>query len=152
MEKTKAFFKKYWSTILIYAALILFYWAMTSSGKLNAYLFPKIGAIGRAFYDNRDNMLVNLVSSIGMMIPSIIISIVVALSIGTLLGLHAKIRDALHPVICLQRDTLHTSFPLCSAVGTHLQGGVHIPHSIRLLLVYPLCHHNRHNDHRQAVS
>ena len=82
MEKTKAFFKKYWSTILIYAALILFYWAMTSSGKLNAYLFPKIGAIGRAFYDNRDNMLVNLVSSIGMMIPSIIISIVVALSIG----------------------------------------------------------------------
>ena len=99
MEKTKAFLKKYWSTILIYAALILFYWAMTSSGKLNAYLFPKIGAIGRAFYDNRDNMLVNLVSSIGMMIPSIIISIVVALSIGTLLGLHAKIRDALHPVI-----------------------------------------------------
>ena len=99
MEKTKAFFKKYWGTILIYAALILFYWAMTSSGKLNAYLFPKIGAIGRAFYDNRDNMLVNLVSSIGMMIPSIIISIVVALSIGTLLGLHAKIRDALHPVI-----------------------------------------------------
>ena len=94
MEKTKAFFKKYWGTILIYAALILFYWAMTSSGKLNAYLFPKIGAIGRAFYDNRDNMLVNLVSSIGMMIPSIIISIVVALSIGTLLGLHAKIRDA----------------------------------------------------------
>ncbi len=99
MEKTKAFFKKYWGTILIYAALILSYWAMTSSGKLNAYLFPKIGAIGRAFYDNRDNMLVNLVSSIGMMIPSIIISIVVALSIGTLLGLHAKIRDALHPVI-----------------------------------------------------
>ena len=31
MEKTKAFFKKYWGTILIYAALILFYWAMTSA-------------------------------------------------------------------------------------------------------------------------
>ena len=99
MGKIKAFFKKYWSTILIYAALAVFYWAITASGKANAYLFPKVEAIGKAFYENRENMLVNLVSSIGMMIPSILISITVALTIGTLLGMHTKLRDALHPVI-----------------------------------------------------
>lgn len=149
MGKIKAFFKKYWSTILIYAALAVFYWAITASGKANAYLFPKVEAIGKAFYENRENMLVNLVSSIGMMIPSILISITVALTIGTLLGMHTKLRDALHPVIyAFSVIPIHTALALCAAAGPHFQGGVHIPYRIRLLLVNPFCHHNRHNDHR----
>ncbi|MCI2058066.1 MAG: ABC transporter permease subunit [Oscillibacter sp.] len=99
MGKTKSFFKKYWGTICIYAGLVLFYIFMTTTGRANAYLFPKPRAILKAFYENRGVMLVNLLSSLSMMIPSILISLAVALSLGTFLGMHPRARDALHPVI-----------------------------------------------------
>ena len=99
MKAVKSFFKKYWITVCIYLALFLFYYFMTENGKLNAFLFPKVHKIGRAFYENRNTMLINLVSSIGMMIPALLISIGISLSLGTFLGLNTKLRDALHPVI-----------------------------------------------------
>lgn len=99
MNKVKAFFGKYWLTICIYLGLILLYIYVTERGIANSYLFPTAGAIKKAFIKNRGVMLLNLWSSFKLMIPSIAISLLIALGIGTLLGMHEKLRDALHPVI-----------------------------------------------------
>lgn len=99
MNKVKSFFKKYWITICIYAGLIVLYYAVTESGLATPFLFPKISAIEKTFVANKDLMLINLFSSFKLMIPSILISLLIALSIGTLLGMKPRLRDALHPVV-----------------------------------------------------
>ena len=99
MQKLRLFFKKYWITILIYVGLFALYAYLTASGRADPYLFPKVKAIGRAFWKNRSMMLLNMVSSFRLVIPSIVISVAISLTLGTVLGLHAKVRDVLYPVI-----------------------------------------------------
>ncbi len=72
---------------------------MTSSGKANSYLFPEAGQIWKAFTENRELMLINMLSSFKLMIPSVTLSLIIAISLGTLMGMNDRIRDALHPVI-----------------------------------------------------
>ena len=95
----KIFFRKYWLTVCVYIGLILLYVYVTENRLANPFLFPKAGAIVKAFFDNRRVMLLNMTASFGLMIPSILISLAVALSIGTILGMNRWLRDALHPVI-----------------------------------------------------
>lgn len=99
MRMVKAFFKKYWITVCVYLGLVFVYVYMTERGLANPFLFPTVDAIGKAFAKNRGLMLLNMVSSFKLMIPSILISLAVALSIGTILGMNTRLRDALHPVI-----------------------------------------------------
>lgn len=99
MSGIKGFIKKYWITVCVYAGLVLLYVFVTETGIANAYLFPTADAIGKAFSDNKGTMLLNMVSSFKLMIPSILISLVVALALGTILGMNERLRDALHPVI-----------------------------------------------------
>ncbi|WP_371363714.1 hypothetical protein SRRS_45980 [Sporomusa rhizae] len=99
MDKFKIFFKKYWLTVCIYAALVLLYVYATESGQANPYLFPDVEAIMNAFSNDQGVMLLNMVSSFKLMIPSILISLVIALSLGTILGLIEWLRDALYPII-----------------------------------------------------
>ena len=99
MSKIKAFIKKYWLTACIFVGLIALYIYMTESGKANSYLFPSAGEIQGAFEENKGLLLLNMVSSFKLMIPSIVISLVIALALGTLLGMNTWLRDALHPVI-----------------------------------------------------
>ena len=99
MSRIKAFFKRYWMTICIYLGLVLLYVYATENGLANPFLFPRAGAIVKAFSSNREVMLLNLVASFKMMIPSILIALAIALSLGTILGRNAWLRDALHPVI-----------------------------------------------------
>lgn len=99
MGKVKAFLKKYWLTGCIYISLVILYIYVTQSGLANPFLFPTVEAIGKAFSDNKGIMLLNMVSSFKLMIPSILISLTVALSLGTILGMNERLRDALHPVI-----------------------------------------------------
>lgn len=98
-SKVKNFFKKYRPTILIYLAIISLYIFMTSSGRANSYLFPEIHEIAKAFSDNKKLMFFNMLSSFKLMIPSVILSLVIAIGIGTIMGMNEKLRDALHPVI-----------------------------------------------------
>ena len=51
MQKLRLFFKKYWITILIYVGLFALYAYLTASGRADPYLFPKVKAIGRAFWN-----------------------------------------------------------------------------------------------------
>ena len=62
-------------------------------------MFPSLGSIWEAFVENRDVMLQNMISSIRLLIPSIVITLVVALALGILLGMSKFLRTALHPII-----------------------------------------------------
>jgi NitT/TauT family transport system permease protein len=79
--------------------LVLLYYCATENGWANPFLFPRVSAIAKAFSKNEDVLLLNLMSSLNMMIPSILISLGIALVVGTLLGRNALLRDALHPIL-----------------------------------------------------
>ncbi|MEG0899454.1 MAG: ABC transporter permease subunit [Oscillospiraceae bacterium] len=99
MIKIKTFLKKYWLTISIYIGLAVVYLCVTEFKLINPYMFPKADAILKVFSNSKGTMLLNLFSSIKLMIPSILISLGVALVGGTILGINPHLREALHPVI-----------------------------------------------------
>lgn len=99
MSKVKEFCKKYWLTVIIIIGFISLYTYLTEKGIANAYLFPRLEYIKKSFVENKGLMFINMVSSFKLMIPAIIISLVIALTLGTILGMNSKLRDALHPVI-----------------------------------------------------
>ena len=99
MNKLKNFFKKYWITTCIFLGLILFYIYVTENGWANPYLFPHAVSILKALSEDRKVMLLNMASSFKLLIPSIIISLIIALTIGIILGRNERLRDVLHPVI-----------------------------------------------------
>ena len=86
------------SAVLILGIGLLYYYA-TENNLVNPFLFPKVSAIIKAFSKNQDIMLLNLLSSLGMMIPSIIISLAIALTLGIILGRNAILREILHPIL-----------------------------------------------------
>ena len=90
---------KFFLIIGSFLGLGLLYYYLTENGLANPFLVPKVGAIARAFGKNEGVMLVNLVSSFEMMLPSIVISLVLALALGVLLGRNALLRDVLHPLL-----------------------------------------------------
>lgn len=99
MKLLKGFIKKYWVTVLIFAGLAGLYYVSTESGQANPFLFPKVSSIATAFESDKHLMGANLWASFKMMIPSVAISLAIALALGTFLGLNKKAREALHPVI-----------------------------------------------------
>lgn len=99
MHGLKTFVKKYWITFCIFLSLILLYIFVTEKGLVNPYLFPSIDAIKDAFIASRGMMLGNMAASFKLLIPSIIVSLAVALLLGTIMGMNARIREILHPVI-----------------------------------------------------
>ncbi|MBQ7733247.1 MAG: ABC transporter permease subunit [Synergistaceae bacterium] len=86
------------SAFLIIGLGVLYYY-MTENNLVNPFLFPKVSAIVKAFSKNQDIMLLNLLSSLGMMIPSIIISLSLALAVGIFLGRNPVLREILHPLL-----------------------------------------------------
>ena len=99
MNKVKTFVKKYWVTVLIFAGLIGLYYYSTEFGNANPFLFPKVSSIAKVYASDKHLMVQNLWASFKMMIPAVVISLALALSLGTFLGLSKKAREALHPVI-----------------------------------------------------
>lgn len=99
MKTILAFIKKYWITFCIFLGLVLLYVYVTSNKLANPYLFPSTEAIKKAFIDNKHMMWGNMLASFKLLIPSIILSLIVALLLGTLMGMNKRIREILHPVI-----------------------------------------------------
>ena len=99
MGRLKYFLGKYWLTFCICASLISLYVFATETGRANPYLFPRVGAIRKVFAGEGRTMFVNLLASMKLMIPSIAVSLGVALFVGTVLGMNERLRDALYPVI-----------------------------------------------------
>lgn len=99
MKTILAFVKKYWITFCIFLSLVLLYIYVTDNKLANPYLFPSTDAIKKAFIENKDMMWGNMLASFKLLIPSIILSLIAALLLGTLMGMHKRIREILHPVI-----------------------------------------------------
>ncbi len=99
MARIKTFIRKFWITILIYAAMIMGYKFIADTKALNSFLFPPTGEIGAAFLKDWPTLFLNIFYSFELMIPSIVIAGAIALSLGTLMGMNRKIREAIHPVI-----------------------------------------------------
>lgn len=99
MGKIKEFISRYWITAICLLAMFAFYHYETATGRADAFLFPTVGEIGESFADNWQLMFSNMFASFGLIIPSIILSLAIALSLGTLLGMNKKLRDGLHPVV-----------------------------------------------------
>ena len=99
MKTIKEFLKKYWITCCIFAGLVLLYVFLTVNKLVNPYLFPSTDKIKAAFIDNKDMMFGNAVASFKLLIPSIIFSLLIALVLGTIMGMNQRIREILHPVI-----------------------------------------------------
>lgn len=99
MSKVKEFFKKYWVTIAIFVGMVVAYYIMSSSEEANSYLFPPAKDIANSFVENRKMFGVNLMSSFGLLFPSVTIAIILSIAIGVPVGLNKKVRDALHPVL-----------------------------------------------------
>lgn len=99
MKKIKAFVKKYWVSTLIFAGMFLWYYCYTEFGEALSYLFPKVSSIWKAFTADKDQLIPNMFASFEIMIPSVLIALAIALSVGTFLGMNKKAREALHPVI-----------------------------------------------------
>ncbi len=99
MNGVKGFIKKYWITFCIFLGLVLLYVFATNNGLVNPYLFPSTDAIKEAFLSTRGMMLGNMIASFKLLIPSVAIALVIALLLGTVMGLNERVREVLHPVI-----------------------------------------------------
>lgn len=99
MKTIKGFVKKYWVTAVIFVGLACLYYYVADVIKLNPYLFSTTEKLAKAFEMNKGVMLTNMFASFKLLIPSVLISLIVAVVFGTILGMNKKIREALHPVI-----------------------------------------------------
>ena len=99
VSKIKEVASKYWLTAACLIALFAFYYYETETGQADAFLFPTVDEIGKSLSENWQLMFSNMFASFGLIVPSIILSLAIALSLGTLLGMNKKLRDGLHPII-----------------------------------------------------
>ncbi len=99
MEKLKQFIKDYWITALFCVVLYVYYRINTENGKMNSYLFPSVEAIKESFVANKVTLFVNLWYSLGLLVPTIIISLVLALFFGILFGMSKTARRVSYPII-----------------------------------------------------
>ena len=99
MNKAGAFIKKYWITFCIFSGLVLMYFYVTENKLVNPYLFPSADAIKQAFISRRGMMAGNMLASFKLLIPSVTISLLIALFLGTIMGMNTRVREVLYPVI-----------------------------------------------------
>lgn len=99
MHKVKTFLKKYGITLVIYLAMIIGYKFISGYGLVNAFLFPPIESICATFPEDYHTMFLNLFFSFKLLIPSVLLSLVIALGLGTLLGMNRRLREILHPIV-----------------------------------------------------
>ena len=99
MKMIKAFVKRYWAAFLIFTGMALGYYYYTEYGNAISYLFPKVSSIWKAFTADKHLLIPNMFASFEIMLPSVLIALAIALSLGTFLGMNKTAREALHPVI-----------------------------------------------------
>ncbi len=99
MNKVTDFVKQYWITAIVFLALAALYKYATDAHMLDPVLFPTVDKIGGSISRNLDSMPTNFVSSMGILIPSLIIGAIVALGLGVLMGLHPRFRKTIYPLI-----------------------------------------------------
>ncbi|MCI8640249.1 MAG: ABC transporter permease subunit [Coprococcus sp.] len=99
VEKVQKVLKSYWLTVIVVIALLGLYIYVSENKLYSTMMFPEIDNIWETFLENRDVMFKNLLASIQLLIPSIFITLFVALTVGIILGTNKFLRKALHPII-----------------------------------------------------
>lgn len=99
MRKIQAFIKKYWITFLICVGFVFLYKYISDNKLFNALMFPPVEDIWAAFVKDRDYAVLNLLYSLKLLIPSIAVTLVIALGLGVLVGMNTRLREILHPII-----------------------------------------------------
>lgn len=99
MNKIRGVIKDYWLTVVVIAGIILGYKYISESKIFGAMMFPEMGAIWKTFVENKDTMWLNLLSSFRLLVPSVLITVTIALFIGIILGMNKFLRKALHPIV-----------------------------------------------------
>ena len=99
MQKIIRFVKKYWITFCIYLAMVLAYKYIADNKLFGGYLFPPVKEVTNSFVENRGTLFLNMIYSFQLLIPAIAIAFSVAILVGTILGMHKKIREVVYPVI-----------------------------------------------------
>lgn len=93
------FIKQYWITVLA-ALLIIFGYKYISDNRIfGAMLFPTVDRIGKVFTEDLGVMFKNIGSSVKLVAPSLVWSVLIALGFGILMGTNEFIRNSLHPII-----------------------------------------------------
>ncbi len=99
MKKVTEIAKKYWPTVLIFAGLVALYCFLADNKLVNPYFFPTSDSIIKSLDENMGLFFSNMIASFKLLIPSIAISLLIALVLGAIMGLNERIREVLHPVI-----------------------------------------------------
>ncbi len=99
MEAFKRFINKYWLTFVLLIIMYALYWCASHYAWLDTVLFPTPERIWAAFVKNIEVMPNNFFSSMALLIPSLIIGTIIALVFGVLMGMNARFRDALYPIV-----------------------------------------------------
>lgn len=93
------FLKQYWITIFSVLLLILGYIYISDNKIFGAMLFPTVDKISAIYVEDIGLMFQNILSSIKLVVPSLILSVVIALGVGIIMGTSEFLRTALHPII-----------------------------------------------------
>ena len=99
MKKIIEFIKNYWITALLFLGLYFLYVYLANSENINNLLFPPVSQIISAFGEVNVTFLHNMMGSFGLMIPSLLIALIIALALGTIMGLSPFCRRVLYPII-----------------------------------------------------
>lgn len=97
----KNFFKHYTSTILIGVVVIAAWDLLTRYGGLNPVIFPELTKVLNVFTDNAKELLIGLSSSLKLLVPAYIGSILLGIGGGLFLGLQSRVRAIFMPYVHL---------------------------------------------------
>lgn len=99
LNHIKNFIKKYYITFIIILGLFFIYYFLTENEFANPYFFPKVNKIYNAFILSKDLIISYMFSSFYLIIPSIFWSLLIGVTIGSIMGINERIRDAINPII-----------------------------------------------------
>ena len=91
--------KKYYITFISFALLFIVYNYISINGLFNKLMFPAFNKVIDVYLSDYQTIFNNLISSIELLIPAIIIMLLISLSLGCFLGRNEFFRDVLNPVI-----------------------------------------------------
>jgi len=95
------FFKQYGITIVIGTAIIVAWDLLTRFGGLNPVIFPTLNEVFSVFYTAGNELFVGLMSSLKLLVPAYLGSIIFGIGGGVFFGLLARVRQILMPYVHL---------------------------------------------------
>lgn len=97
----KTWFKQYGFTVLIGVTVILSWELITRFGGLNPVIFPTLNEVIGVFFTAGKELFTGLASSLKLLIPAYVGSIIFGIGGGLFLGLNDRVRQILMPYVHL---------------------------------------------------